>query len=240
MVTPVLGNDGQNLKKPILVDDASTDSAADYLAGVPGITAILNETNLGFSAGTNVGLKRPRGTYLCFLNPDTAVWPGWHERLSARLQDETVGMVGPISDNIAAAQFAGHYIPLAGQTLTGVAASAAQQFAGRFVETKLLIGLCAMVRRETLDRVGLLDEDLFLGREDLELSWRLRTHGLKLLLGLDTFVHHEGGVSFSSTSSEVKKRLLFESTEALLAKVRAAYGWRPPDTDLWGIEICHR
>jgi hypothetical protein len=47
----------------------------------------------------------------------------------------------------------------------------------------------------------------------------------------DPFATHEG--------SE-KSRLLYESTEALLKKIRDCYGWNPPDRLLWGIDITHR
>jgi GT2 family glycosyltransferase len=97
-----------------------------------------------------------------------------------------------------------------------------------------------MLRRDTLNAVGLLDEDLFLGSDDLELSWRLRTHDLKLAVALDTFVRHIGGVSFGSAPKEEVKAMLYDSTERLLAKVRSHAGWRPSDTVLWGLEITHR
>jgi GT2 family glycosyltransferase len=229
----------------LVVDNASQDKTCDLVKSLggenPQIRIIQNESNLGFSAGCNVGILASQGAFVAHLNPDTIVWPGWIESLLAPLADPTVGLVGPLSDRIAAAQFVGQYLfEGSPKSLEEIAASCRSEFRGQYVGTKLLIGLCLMTRRDVFQEAGLLDEDLFLGSDDLELSWRVRTRDFKLLISKETFVHHLGGVSFSSLEKPEKARLLFESTEALLAKVRAYYGWNPPDRLLWGIDITHR
>jgi len=226
----------------IFVDNASQDQTVEILRQLwrsdPQVRFIRNARNLGFSRGSNVGLKATKGRYLCLLNPDTVVYPGWIESLRRRLDDPSVGLVGPLSDKIAGDQFVGHYIRPK-MSLGEVLPFLRSHYLQNSIETKLLIGMCVMSRRETLDQVGLLDEDLFLGSDDLELSWRLRTHGLKLVVAPDAFVHHEGGVSFSSEPREKTDALLFDSTEKLLTKVRNYYGWLPTSIDCWGIAIIH-
>jgi GT2 family glycosyltransferase len=55
-----------------------------------------------------------------------------------------------------------------------------------------------ILRRDVFDRVGLFDEDLFLGNDDLKIFWRLRTYRSKLCVAKDVFVHHKHHVSFKS------------------------------------------
>jgi O-antigen biosynthesis protein len=95
-----------------------------------------------------------------------------------------------------------------------------------------------MLRRETLNRMGLLSERLFLGGEDLELSWRLRTQGLSLVVARDVFVHHDHGVSFRSLPDDHKEALLARSNDALRLILEQAYGDRVPSSaELWGSDI---
>lgn len=78
----------------------------------------------------------------------------------------------------------------------------------RSFETKLLIGFCVANRKSHLDSIGGFDEEMFVGNDDLDLSWRLRLNGGRLLVALDAFVWHEGGVSFSSVGSAKKEEML--------------------------------
>jgi GT2 family glycosyltransferase len=66
----------------VVIDNGSSDGTADYLAGVSDlasvpVTVIANETNRGFPAAINQGLKAARGEYLVLLNNDVVVTEGW-------------------------------------------------------------------------------------------------------------------------------------------------------------------
>ena len=106
-------------------------------------------------------------------------------------------------------------------------------------EVKLLIGFCLMLRRSALERVGLLDEDLFLGSDDLELCWRLRLQGFGLQIATDAYVEHKGSTSFNTLPSETTRCLLEESTRVLVRKLEAHYGAGkvPTSRELWGLDI---
>jgi len=113
-----------------------------------------------------------------------------------------------------------------------------REFPGQAVETKLLVGVCVMLHRATLERYGLLDENLVLGADDLELSWRLRAAGLQLLIALDVFVHHEGHASFGTRPQEETSKLIASSDAALLAKLKRYYGpGLPTSNDIWACPI---
>jgi len=223
----------------IVVDNVSTDKTRSILREYQGrITTILNSDNVGFSAACNQGIRASAGAYVVLLNPDTVVTPGWVDRLIGHV-GPGIGAVGPVSDYVAGLQKYELYDPerRVGRTVVEVAEQIARANRGRAVETKLLIGFCLMVPRRILDDVGMLDEALFLGNDDLDLSWRLREKGYRLVVATDTFIHHEGQASFKSEPSTKTSRLVQESTDRLYAKLEAHYGVGkvPSPVELWGI-----
>jgi GT2 family glycosyltransferase len=226
----------------ILVDNASRDGTQEVLRQIaevdPRVKVVLNNKNLGFSGGTNAGIRASSGEFVVLLNPDTEVTPGWLARLRAHFADPKVAAVGPTSDTVAGLQKVELHMPhgAAGNfTYDSIAEALNRANARRAVETKLLIGFCMMLRRSALEEMGLLDEELFLGMDDLDLSWRLRLSGYRLLIATDVFVHHEGQVSFKSEPSETVRKLNQDSTDALARKLLAHYGPGnvPTSYDLW-------
>ncbi len=225
----------------IVVDNASRDATPAVLAEYGSrIQTVLNTTNAGFSGGTNQGIRAATGEHLVLLNPDTVVTQGWLEGLIGQVTPG-VGAVGPVSDYVAALQKYELYMPPGGPVAARTAECARTlriANAGKGVETKLLIGFCMLVPRAVFDDVGLLDEELFLGNDDLDLSWRLRQRGYRLIVATDTFVHHEGQASFASEPKPATARLVQESTDALFRKLEAHYGTGnvPLPADLWDID----
>ncbi|PWB44012.1 MAG: hypothetical protein C3F12_12300 [Candidatus Methylomirabilota bacterium] len=224
----------------IVVDNASTDKTRSILREYQGrITTILNQANVGFSAACNQGIRASAGEYIVLLNPDTVVAPGWLNRLIGH-SGPGVGAVGPVSDYAAELQNIDRHLPDGApkrMALSEVSDLLARVNAGKGIETKLLTGFCLMVPRRVLDEIGLLDEALFVGNDDLDLSWRLRLKGYKLLVATDTFIHHEGQVSFKSETETKTSQLVQESTDRLYAKLEAHYGVGsvPSPMELWGI-----
>lgn len=231
----------------IIVDNGSKDRTVaiveGFISDLRQFRLIKNGRNLGFSAGTNVGISHSANPYVLLLNPDTIVGSGLLDSLSAHfyLTDHTTGAVGPISNYVAGLQKMELYqqgqIP-ANATIENVARSFSSWNNHKRVESKLLIGFCLMIRRTVLNELGMLDENLFLGNDDLELSWRLRANGYHLFVATDTFVYHEGQQSFNTEPSERTKRLVQESTDALYDKLARHYGANnvPLPLELWNME----
>lgn len=231
----------------ILVDNASQDGTQADLRSWAGRSPVpakllLNQRNLGYSAGCNAGIRACSGEYIALLNPDTAVSPGWRGGLLQRFTDPKTAAVGPVCDNVCGDQYVEfHLAPgdAGPMPLERLAQRVTELHPGASLETRLLIGFCMMVRRSALNEVGLLDEDLFLGGDDLELSLRLRASGHRLLVARDVFVRHEGQASFGTVPRSEAERLLAQSTAALKQKLARLFAPErvPSSTELFGCGI---
>ncbi|MBI1331446.1 MAG: glycosyltransferase [Armatimonadetes bacterium] len=222
----------------IIVDNGSGDdtvSVTESLA-LPNVNVISNPENIGYARAANIGIRNSRGEYVTLLNPDTEVSPGWLEGLASRLKDG-IGAVGPVSDNIGGAQFVGHYIE-PGIAISELPKVVRQGYDGRSVDTRLLMGMCLMVSRRVFNEVGLLDENLFLGADDLDLSWRLKCLGYDLLVALDVFVHHAGQKSFETRERSEVSDFVAQSDANLITKLTRFYGPNLPNSHvLWECDI---
>src|SRR5262245_37912958 len=156
----------------VVVDNASSDDTRERAARL-GARVIANAENRGFSAACNQGIAATRGEHVVLLNPDTVVTPGWLARLLAPLRGD-VGATGPLSTYVAGLQKIGLHVggERVPERADAAARLVAERNAGRTVETKLLIGFCLAMRRDLIEKHGGLDEDLFLGNDDLEYSHR--------------------------------------------------------------------
>jgi len=228
----------------IVVDNLSQDTTCALVqklqSGLP-LQLIKNTSNRGFSVASNQGIRLAATPFVVLLNPDTVVTAGWLDRLARPFEDRSVAAVGPVSNFAAGRQsVACHW---QGGLPHGIDPEQAAELLcrmnqGRSEKTRLLIGFCLMIRLELLHRLGGLDERLFLGNDDLELSWRLRLHGYRLMIAADTFVWHEGQHSFKSAPVTTTGRLVQESSDALYQILAAHYGAGrvPAPMELWGID----
>ncbi len=194
----------------IVVDNNSSDETPAYLSDMmarePRLRCIFNESNRGFSGGNNDGLKIASGSCLILLNSDCIVTKNWIEGMTALLaQDPVIGLVGPVSNSVGNEQriFTSGVTPweIIAEGLTWVSNSPG----GRF-ETEMLSFFCVALRRDVLNRVGMLDENFGLGfYEDDDYCMRARHAGYKMICAEDVFVYHRGGGSFSQLARGTRK-----------------------------------
>lgn len=187
----------------IIVDNNSTDGSVKWLENQDDLKVIYNKENKGFPAGCNQGIKMSKGDNIVLLNNDTIVTPNWLNNLEKALYSSTdVGAVGSVSNSCSNGQQIvvgyGDINQLINFTLEFNKSNSSEW------EYRIkLIGYCYMVKKEVLDKVGLLDEIFTPGNyEDDDISLRIISEGYKLILCKDTFIHHFGSVSFANEGAK--------------------------------------
>jgi GT2 family glycosyltransferase len=179
----------------LLVDNGSTDGSTSYVRERwPQVTVVDAGANLGFAAGSNLGMRLAKGKYIVLLNPDTRVQPGWLQALieATRWQDN----VGAVTSKLVFMADPGE-IQNAGSLLlsdgSGADRGFHQQDHGQFDSREEVFGACGaavLYRREMLEDVGMFDETFFNYYEDTDLSWRMRLRGWKVIYEPRAVVHH--------------------------------------------------
>jgi len=93
----------------IVVDNNSEDGTQQFLLEEQGklhqSTLILNPFNLGFSRASNLGCAASKSEFVCFLNPDTAIYKDCLDNLCKSLRSGEFGASGPVSNCVAGDQF---------------------------------------------------------------------------------------------------------------------------------------
>jgi len=202
----------------IIVDNASTDGTPEFLreyaASRDHVSLILNDENLGFAAGNNVGLKQAKGEFQILLNNDTYVTPGWLKDLVRHFDDESIGLVGPVTNNIGnEAKVDIQYFNMVEMVEAARVFTRVHSREHIFVDTAAFF--CVAIRKEVIEKVGLLDEAFGRGFfEDDDYCIRARKAGYKVAIADDVFVHHHLSASFNKLKDEEKQNL-FEKNKAI-------------------------
>ncbi|MFD1953958.1 glycosyltransferase [Paenibacillus thailandensis] len=187
----------------IIIDNNSTDGTKDWLQEQDDLQLILNDYNAGFPAGCNQGIEIANGDNILLLNNDTIVTENWLTNLRTALTSSNdIGAVGPITNSASYYQT----IPTSYKSIADMhnfASSLNVSNPAKWECRLKLIGFCMLIKREVIDKIGLLDERFTPGNyEDDDYSFRIVQEGYKLLLCKDTFIHHFGGASFKHVSNE--------------------------------------
>ncbi len=182
----------------IVVDNGSErDEAAILRERYPDITVLRSAENLGFAGGNNLGIRAATGDCLLLLNNDTEVADDTLHHLCDTLDaDPAIGAVCPkirFHEPPQAIQFAG-YTPLTRITLRNALIGFGEPDSGRFDtphDTPYAHGAAMMVRREAIERAGMMPEEYFLYYEELDWSVRIREAGYRIAYDPRATVFHK-------------------------------------------------
>jgi GT2 family glycosyltransferase len=188
----------------VVVDNCSTDgSVARIREAYPDVTLLQSGVNLGFAGGNNVGIRYALGReadYVWLLNNDTVAAPSaLREMVDVALRDAGVGAVGSVlhyadePDRIQA--YGGGRVSL----WSGIS----RHFTTLVPDEKLhyLAAASLLVRREVLERVGLLDDGFFLYWEDTDYAFRVRKAGYWLAVAPGASVWHKESATLGKKSA---------------------------------------
>ena len=196
-----------------VVDNASTDGSADMVRDeFSEVILIANDSNLGFAAANNQALRLARAKYVLLLNPDTILSQDCLAQLYTFAEQNTqAGAVGAkrLNPDGSCQGWSRGNFPTR-RRLFNHAFFLSRLFPrSRFfeghtffrdpakpVEADWVAGTCVLLRREALEDVGLLNEEIFMYGEDVELCWRLKQAGWKVYYHGRAILIHYGSQSF--------------------------------------------
>ena len=194
----------------IVVDNASDASTRESLQKAqgqfPSVRFVLNERNLGYAAGNNIGIRLSTGEIVILLNSDTEVPVGMLGRLAAHFSSNNkLGMIGPVTN--AAGNEQAILAPaesIEGKIEQGL--SYANSGGDEQLITYRMDFHCVAISRKVINQVGLLDEEFGRGYyEDFDYSLRVKQAGFDLRIAENVFVYHRGSASFGKLPLEIKE-----------------------------------
>ena len=182
----------------IVVDNASQkDEARDIEDRYPQVKVIQSQENLGFAGGNNLGIKAANGKYLFLVNNDTVFKEFDIQDLIKRLESSpSIGVVCPkirfTWDNHPI-QYAG-YTPLSPITVRNRAIGFGEEDKGQYNmphSTPYAHGAAMMLKREVIDKVGLMPECYFLYYEELDWSMMITRAGYEIWYEPACTIYHK-------------------------------------------------
>jgi GT2 family glycosyltransferase/glycosyltransferase involved in cell wall biosynthesis len=216
-IESVLADTARPAGRVIAVDDRSPEPKLsawlDRLAANGCIELVRNRRNQGFVASANIGMKAAAAHDVVLLNSDAEVPNGWLARLAGHAYATPhVASVSPFSNNATICGYPGIEggPPVFGLDVSELDTACQTANAGRSVELPTTVGFCMYIRRAALADIGLFDADAF-GRgygEENDFCLRASARGWRHLLACDTFVYHEGSVSFGASVAAATKRAM--------------------------------
>ncbi|MEO6902926.1 MAG: glycosyltransferase family 2 protein [Bacteroidia bacterium] len=218
-----------NYSKVILADNASTDNSVAFTEkNYPSVEIIKNSSNGGFSKGYNDALKQVDAEYYILLNSDVEVTRGWIDKVILLMDSDTT--IAACQPKIKAyadkkmfeyAGAAGGFIDKFGYPFCrGRILAHIEEDNGQYDDVREIFwatGACLFVRAKCYHEVNGFDEDLFAHMEEIDLCWRLKNRGYKIMYCPDATVYHVGGGTLNKNSSK-KTYLNFRNNLILICK----------------------
>ncbi|MEK6274704.1 MAG: glycosyltransferase family 2 protein [Actinomycetota bacterium] len=205
----------------IVVNNGARAAEIDAVAELPGVELVEAGGNIGFAAGCTLGAEHASSENLVFLNPDATVEPGAIEALSRALEDPSVGIAMArlrLMDQPELLNSTGcviHFTGLAWSDGYGEPADSLTEPR----EITYANGSALAIRTELFRSLGGFTPELFIYHEDLELGWRVRMRGLRVVIDPAADVLHE-----YDYSRNVKKNYFMERNRLIF--VSSAYSLR--------------
>jgi GT2 family glycosyltransferase len=198
----------ENLTYPqtevIFIDNNSTDASVEIVhKEFPNFQIVENNKNLGFAAGMNEGIKRARGDLICLYNSDAVAHPTSLSLLVKRiLSESSIGLAGGLilyyEPNNIIWSMGCMLDPLTGIIWSeglGQQLTKDPRNLRPITDLDYLSGCVLLVKREVIQKIGLLDEGYFIAGEDLDFCMRAKRAGYKCVLDPSAVIWHIGSYS---------------------------------------------
>ena len=212
-----------------VVDNASTDDGVVHIRqACPAVQVIVNEANLGFAGGNNVGMQAAIAAgceAVMLLNNDALVDETAVSLLTTALnQHPELGMVGPSLWELDNPE---HLLSAGGDDI-GLHVSTHLHHVpavGELAEAAYVPGTCILIKTEVLNKIGLLDETYFFSGEVADLCARARQHGYRCAIIGGAKAFHEIGRS-AHERRHLHAYYILRNRFLFVRKFHAAHKWR--------------
>ena len=221
--------DKSNIANIYLADNASDDSSVEFVKNTfPAVNIIQNLYNVGFAKGYNQALSKLTEKYFVLINSDIEVTNNWIEPIINLMEDddlisacqpkildynykekfEYAGASGGFLDNLG--------YPFCRGRIFDTLEHDSNQY-NDISEVFWATGACLFVRSKHFNEVNGFDNDFFAHQEEIDLCWRLKNKGYKVMVNPQSIVYHVGGGTLDS-SSPFKTYLNFRNNLYMLFK----------------------
>lgn len=230
-----LGQYGADIRYDVIViDNASEDGSAEMVRHeFPEHTLIANNTNRGFAAAVNQGIRASSGDVVLLLNPDTEIRESTLRQLLQEFAEhEETGIAGgKIQNEDGTIQPSVRAFPtVLSQLLISLKLhhilhlpSYAKYMMEGFdyakrQETDQVMGAFFGIRRKVIDQIGLFDERFFLWFEEVDFCKRAKNAGWKVVYIPGATLIHQGGQSFAKLSPIKRQGIFLQSLRQYMSK----------------------
>jgi GT2 family glycosyltransferase len=214
-----------------VVDNASSDNSVSMVReSFPGVHLIVNSGNVGFSRANNQAIRISNGRYIALLNPDTLLIEDVFTPLLTHADEHReIGAIGPkvlckdskTIQNVCARRLPNLYFDFC--RLSGLSRrySGSRLFGGEYLSfwdhnssrhVESLVGACMVVRKKTIDQIGLMDERQFMYGDEIDWCKRMLDNGWVIRYYAGASIVHYGGES----AKQVKAASSIEAEKAQL------------------------
>jgi GT2 family glycosyltransferase len=211
----------------VVGDNASADGSVAFLKGkYPTVRIIENDANYGFTGGYNRVLNQVDADYYILLNSDVEVSPGWIEPVIALMQsDDRIAAAAPKikaygqKTHFEHAGAAGGFIDKFGYPFCrGRIFYEIEEDKGQYERADEIFwasGAAMFIKKKCWDIAGGFDESFFAHMEEIDLCWRLKNIGYKVMYCPQSVVYHVGGGTLNA-ENPFKTYLNFRNNLLLL------------------------
>lgn len=201
----------------IVFDNGSTDDSLSIVRKIyPSATVIENPKNLGFAAPHRIASDIAKGDVLAFLNNDMKVDKRWLKEGSS-LIDSSRGIVCASSKILS---WNGKHTDFNGGSLQylGYADQSKDASVTKGEDILFPCGGAMFIRKDAFTESGGFDDDYFAIFEDVDLGWRLRVLGHRVVMATESVVYHKGHATLDSKKEEKKRFLMHRNALMTIIK----------------------
>ncbi|MXV50493.1 glycosyltransferase [Pedobacter sp. HMF7647] len=210
-------------------DNASTDDSLEFVKeNFPGIKILVNDKNYGYAGGYNHILEHIESDYFVLLNSDVEVTPGWIEPvIKVMVTDPSIAAAQPKikafheKGSFEYAGAAGGYIDRYGYPFCrGRIFDYVEKDDGQYDDDREIFwasGAAFFIRKSCWKEVKGFDEVFFSHMEEIDICWRLKNLGYKIMYCAQSTVYHVGAGTLN-TGSPFKTYLNFRNSLMMLKK----------------------